>query len=92
MLNHGLPQTASVGESIRKAEPVVGIAVPLQTQPTPPGEVNEVNPGPQEVLAAAQKIASILASSGNPFPHPTPSNSLDGETSSKAILLHLMIR
>ena len=86
------PQTASVGESVRKAEPVRGIAVPLQPQgpqPTPPGEVN---PDSQEVFAAVQKIASILASSGNPFPLPTPSNSLDGETSSRAILLYLIIR
>ncbi|KAF8546444.1 hypothetical protein OG21DRAFT_1607754 [Imleria badia] len=37
-------------------------------------------PGIQEALAAAQKVASIMASSGNPFPHPTSSGSLDGES------------
>lgn len=88
MLNHGLPQTASVAESVRRDERIWGLAVPVPTPP--PGEMDP--PDIQEVLAAAQKMASILASSGNPFADPTPSNSLDGQISSKAMMLHSIIR
>ncbi|KAG8214205.1 hypothetical protein J3R82DRAFT_10998 [Butyriboletus roseoflavus] len=70
-------------ESVTDGERLSGLAVSLP--PPPPGEMNP--PGMEEVLAAAQKMASILASSGNPFADPTPSNSLDGQTSTARAVL-----
>lgn len=75
-----------VGEYIRKGERIGG----LVTQLPPPGEMSA--PATQEALAAAQKVASILASCGNPFADPTPSDNQDEQNSSKGIIFCLMMR
>lgn len=74
--------TASVGESVRRDQRISGLAIPLP----PPGEINAA--GIQEALVAVQEVASILASSGNPFPDSTSSSSLDGESTSKAMMFY----
>ena len=64
----------------------MGLVMPLP----PPGEMNA--PGTQNALASAQRMASILASYGNPFNDPTSSNDQDGQTLSKEMMSHSIIR
>lgn len=87
MLNHGFPQTVTVGESLGRDDQFGGVIVPLPT----PEEMN--TPGVQEALTSAQKVASFLASYGNPFDDPPPGPSIDrgGQPSGKATIFHPII-
>ena len=82
MLNHELPQIDGVGESLGRNERIGGLLAELPR----PGEMSDSDT--QAALAAAQRVASILASRRG-IAHPTPSESRDGQDSSKYMHLDL---
>ena len=86
MLHYGHPQSTSVGGAVGRHQRISGLVVPLP----PAAEMNA--PAIQEALTAAQEVASILEPTGNSCADSAASsNSLDGQSSGKPMILHLTI-